>query len=117
MGGSTMTTFTTEQVNVPASATTTNLLSGDLTEFMPVLSEVNVWAVASAANVNMILLADSDVVINDQEITSIGTSINNVDHLIATFLAAAQTRLSLKLRETAGTGTQDVLIKLTVEPA
>ena len=112
-----MTTWQVEQANLSASTTTANLLAGEIVEFTPVLSLVTVWAVSSAGNVNMQLYADSDIVVDDKEIIYIGTSLIDKDHQVAAFYAAPNTRIVLRLRETGGAATTDVLLKVTVEAA
>lgn len=105
-----------ENANLTGSAKTTNLLSGDINEFVPFPAVVNVYAVSSAANVNITILADSDVAVDDKEIINIGTTLNKSDHLIDSFAVGAGTRLAAFLRETAGTATTDVLTGFEIVP-
>lgn len=105
-----------ENANVTASAKTANILSGDINEFVPQMSRVNVYAVSSAANVNISMFADSDIAIDDKEIVAIGTTLDKSQHLQDSFVVAAGTRLALFLRETAGTATTDVLTGVEVLP-
>lgn len=105
-----------ENANVSASTKTANLLSGDVNEFVPQASVVNIYAVSSAANVNVTVLADSDVAIDDKEIVAIGTTLDKSQHLLDSFMVAPGTRLALFLRETAGTATTDVLTGVEVLP-
>jgi len=105
-----------ENANVTASVKTANILAGDINEFVPVRSQVNIFAASSAAGVNITILADSDVAIDDKEIINIGTTLNKSDHLLDSFLVEAGTRLALFLREVDGTATTDVLTGVEVLP-
>jgi len=105
-----------ENVNVTASTKTANLLSGDINEFIPYNAAVSIYCVSSASNVNLTVLADSDVLIDDKEIINIGTTLNKSDHLVDSFNVAAGSRLALFLRETGAAGTQDVLTAVDVQP-
>ena len=108
---------TFNQANLTASTKTANVFSGDINEFVGDDSLVNIYTVSSAAGVNMTLLADQDVAMDDKEIIAIGTTLNKNEHLVASFLVAAGTRLSCFLRETAASATTDVLLALEVIPA
>lgn len=102
--------------NLAANTTTANLLSGDINEFVTVPSQINIFAVTSAAGVALTMLADSDVAIDDQEITGVGTSLDKSQHLLDSFLVQAGTRLALRLRETAGVSTADIITGVEVNP-
>ena len=105
-----------ENANLTASTKTANLLAGDINEFVPEASQINIYAVASAAGVNITILADSDVAIDDKEIIGIGTTLDKSQHLLDSFTVAAGTRLALFLREVDGTATTDVLTGVEVLP-
>lgn len=105
-----------EEANLGANTKSTNRLSGNINEFIPFDATVRLYGIASAADVNITLLADSDVLIDDTEIVNIGTTLNKSDHLLDEFDVAAGTRLGLFLRETGGVATSDVLWGLEVEP-
>jgi len=105
-----------ENANLTASTKTANLLAGDINEFVPYPAVVNVYAVSSAAGVNLSMLADSDVAIDDKEIITIGTTLNKSDHLIDSFAVGAGTRLAATLRETAAAATTDVLTCFEIVP-
>lgn len=107
---------TSNTVNLGANATSGNLLSGDINEFVTVPSQVNIFAVVSAVGTNMTVLADSDVAVNDQEILSIGTSLDKSQHLVDSFLVSAGTRLAITLRDTSGAATNDILVGVEVNP-
>ncbi len=109
--------FATEQANITASAKTANLIAGEQMEFIGEPSVIRVYAVASAANANLAIFADSDVLVDDQEIVNIGTTLNRSDHLIDAFPVAAGTRLFVTLRETAAAATNDVLIAIESDAA
>lgn len=105
-----------ENANLAASTKTGNLLAGDVNEFIPFDASVEVFAVASAANVNLSVFADSDLLVDDKEIINIGATLNDKDHLIDTFLVAEGTRLAAFLRETGAVATTDVLTKFVITP-
>lgn len=105
-----------EELNLAANAKTTNRLSGNINEFVPFDAEVNIYAVSSAGGINIQLLADSDVLIDDTEIVTIGTTLNKSDHLLDSFNVAAGTRLGLFLREVDGVATVDVLWGVEIIP-
>jgi len=107
---------TSNTVNLGANATSANLLSGDINEFVTVPSQVNIFAVSSAIGTNITVLADSDVAVDDQEILAIGTSLDKSQHLVDSFLVAAGTRLSARLRDTSGAATNDILVGVEVNP-
>ncbi len=107
---------TSNTVNLGANAKSANLLSGDINEFVTVPSQVNIFAVSSAAGTNLTVLADSDVAIDDQEILGIGTSLDKSQHLADSFLVAAGTRLAIFLRDTTGAATNDILVGVEVNP-
>jgi len=102
--------------NLAANTTTANLLSGDINEFVTVASQVNIFATSSAAGTNITALADSDVAVDDQEIINIGTSMDKSQALVDSFLVAPGTRLSLRLRDTSGASTNDILTGVEVNP-
>lgn len=105
-----------ENANLAASTKTANILAGDINEFVPYPAVVNVYAVSSASNVNINVLADSDVAIDDKEIVAIGTTLNRSDHMIDSFAVGAGTRLALTLRETGAVATTDVLTAVEIVP-
>lgn len=107
---------TNNQVNLGANATSANLLSGDINEFVTVPSQVNIFAVSSAIGTNITVLADSDVAVDDQEILGIGTTLDKSQHLVDSFLVGAGTRLVLRLRDTSGAATNDILTGVEVNP-
>lgn len=107
---------TSNTVNLGANATSANLLAGDINEFVTVPSQVNVFAASSAVGTNITALADSDVAVDDQEILSIGTSLDKSQHLVDSFLVNAGTRLAIRLRDTSGAATNDILVGVEVNP-
>lgn len=107
---------TSNTVNLGANATSANLLAGDINEFVTVNSQVNIFAASSAIGTNITVLADSDVAVDDQEILSIGTSLDKSQHLVDSFLVSAGTRLAIRLRDTSGAATNDILVGVEVNP-
>ena len=104
------------QLNLGANAKSSNLLSGDINEFVPVDSQVNIYGVSSAVGTNITVLADSDVAIDDQEIVAIGTTLNKSDHLLDSFAVGGGTRLAIFLRDTSGAATNDINTGVEVLP-
>lgn len=102
--------------NLAASTKTANLLAGDINEFVAVPSMVTIYAISSATGVRMTVLASSDVVVDDKEITAIGTSLIVPDNLRTSFAVGAGTRLACFLRETAAVATTDVPLAVDVDP-
>lgn len=102
--------------NLAASTKTANILQGDINEFVPQNSAVSVYAISSATGVRMTILAGTDVVVDDKEITAIGTSLLIPDHLRTSFMVRGGTRLAIFLRETAGAATTDVPMAIDVDP-
>ncbi len=111
-----MPSHTTNSVNLTASVKTANLLAGDILEFIPYNAVVKVYGVSSAIGVNMIVMADSDVAVDDKEIPFVGTTLSKSDHLVDSFMVRAGTRLAVFLRETAAAGTIDVYTHIEVIP-
>ena len=102
------------QANLSASTKTSNILSGDVNEFPAYDSLVNIYAVSSAGGVRITMSVDNEVVIDDKEIVSIGTTLDKSQHLLDSFDISGGSRLSLTLRETAGARTTDVLLGVEV---
>lgn len=102
--------------NLTASTKTSNIYAGDVNEFVSQDSQVNIYAVSSAIGVNLTVYADSDIAIDDKEITAIGTTLDKSAHLMDSFTVFAGTRLSLFLRETAAAATTDVYTAIEVIP-
>ena len=102
--------------NLAASTKTANILAGDINEFVSVPSQVTIYGISSASGVRMTVQASADTVVDDKEITAIGTSLLIPDHMRTQFFVGAGTRLALYLRETAGAATTDVPIAVDVDP-
>lgn len=111
-----MATMSGEEANLAASTKTTNLLAGQVFEFVTAPSRITLSAVSSAANVNVQMMADNETAVDDREIVGIGTSLLFPDHVISSFNVRAGTRLSLFLRETGAAATTDVLWRVDVDP-
>ena len=103
------------QVNLAASTKTTNLLLATDLAFAPADGTISIYGVSSAAGVNMEVGVGSEKAIADREILMIGTTINKLDHEIASFDVAGGSPLSLFLRETAAAATTDVLLIIEFE--
>lgn len=107
--------FATEQANLAANTKTANLMQGEQLEFIGEASLVRIFAVSSAADINLSVFADSDVLVDDQEIVNIGTTVNRSDHMIDAFPVAPGTRLFVTLRETGGVATVDTLVSIETD--
>ena len=102
--------------DVTALSTTSNLLSGDVNEFVTYPAEVKIYACSSALGIRMSAFADTDLLIDDKEVVAIATSIDTTAHLVDTFQVAPNTRLAIRLRETANVSTSDVLTAIEINP-
>lgn len=107
---------TSNTIDIAANTTSANLLSGDINEFVTVNSQVNLFAVASAADIKITMLADSDVAVDDQQIVAIGTTLDKSQHLVDSFLVSAGTRLALRIRNDSAATTTDILTGVEVNP-
>lgn len=107
---------TAYSANITALSKTANLLNGDNNEFVPYDALISIRAVSSATGIRLNILADSDVLMSDQEIPYIGTTLIDDQHVIDSFEVEAGTRLSATLRETANVGTTDVYFSVEITP-
>ena len=111
-----MPTSTFVNANIGANTKSANLLAGDINEFVPFRAQVSVYAVNNEDDVNMTVLADSDVVVDDTAIVFVGATVDKSAHLIDSFVVNPGTRLAIFLRETGGAATADVLTIVDVTP-
>ena len=107
---------TINSVNLAANTRSSNILAGNINEFVTVRSRVSIAQVSSASGVRVTFIGGSDIGIDDAEILGIGTTLLYPDHLIDTYLVEAGTRMLITLRETAGVATTDVLTSIDVQP-
>jgi len=111
-----MPSSTIYSANLASGAKSANLLAGDINEFVPRLSQVNIYAVASAIGIKLSVNADSDIAIDDKEIPYVGTTLDKSAHLIDSFMVVGGTRLSATIRETAAVATTDTYLSVEVLP-
>jgi hypothetical protein len=111
-----MPSSTIYSANLTASTKTANILAGDINEFITQMSQVTIYCVSSATGVRITVLADSDVAVDDKEISAIGTTLDKSDHVLDSFVVGPGTRLACFLRETAAAGTTDVYTCVEVIP-
>lgn len=103
--------------NIAALAKSTSVLAGDVAcENINYPAHVKVNAVSSASGIKLTMFADTDLVIDDKEITNIGTSMNELDSTFAEFDIDAVTKLALIYRETANVATTDIILTVEVTP-
>lgn len=102
--------------NQAALSTSSNLLSGDVNEFVPYPALVQVRAVSSATGMRISMFADTDLLVDDKEIPYIGTSLIDKDHVIDSFQVDAGTRLAIRGRETANVATTDYYVSVEITP-
>lgn len=100
------------QDNLTASTKTGNLLANTDLAQAPDDGTIYLYGVSSAAGVNLEFGVANDKAVSDREILKIGTTISRSDHMLANFNVAAGSPLSLFLRETAASGTTDVLLEI-----
>lgn len=108
---------TNNSANLAASTKTANLLSSTDLAFAPDDGIITLWAVSSAAGVNIEFGVGPDKAVTDREIVSIGTSLDMLSHVVAQFPVAGGAPLAMFFRETAGVATTDVLWKVEFEEA
>jgi len=111
-----MPSISVNSVDLAANTRTGNIIAGDPNEFLAYPATVNVYQVSSASGIRSAIYADTDVVVDDKEILSIGTSIDTSAHLMSSFEVEAGTRLSVFLRNTTATATFDVLTLIDIQP-
>jgi len=102
--------------NLAANTKSSNLLAGDVNEFIPYDALVQIRSVTSAVGIRMSVFADSDLLVDDKPIPYIGTSLVDKDHVIDSFEVSAGTRMAITLRETVGVATTDTYLGLEVTP-
>jgi len=108
-------TFTS--TNIAANSTTANLLAGQTYEFLPAYDcQVALRVVSSASGIKLTAQADGESYIDDQEIPFIGTTLIDNEHVMDTQEISAGTRLLIRLRETAGVATTDVIGSVEITP-
>lgn len=108
------TTF--NNVNLTANTTSSNLLAGNINEFVTQRSVVTFYLIASAAGIKVKILASSDVAVDQAEVITIGTSLIIPDNMFVSFPVGPGTRLAITLTETAGVSTTDTLGAVDVVP-
>ena len=104
-------------LNRASNSKSSNLLSGDVNEFVPYNATITVYGCTSALGMRMSFLADSDVVIDDKEIPYISTSLDVSAHFIDSFDVAGGTRLAVFLRDVSGVATTDTYVAVDIQPA
>lgn len=104
------------QLNLTANTRSSNLLAGNINEFIPQKSVVTFYLKSSATGIKATILASSDVSSDSVEINSIGTSLAIPDDLFDSFVVGPGTRLALFLQETAGVSTTDIIGAVDVQP-
>lgn len=112
-----MAKFTTSVSNISALFKSTSVLAGDVAcEIINYDAHVKVNAVSSASGIKLTMFADTDLIIDDKEITNIGTSMNELDSTFAEFDIEAGTKLALLYRETANVATSDIILSVEITP-
>jgi len=112
-----MAKFTTSISNIAALFKSTSVLAGDVAcEIINYDAHVKVNAVSSASGIKLTMFADTDLIIDDKEITNIGTSMNELDSTFAEFDIEAGTKLALLYRETANVATSDIILSVEITP-
>lgn len=102
--------------NQAALSKSSNLLAGDVNEFIPYDAEIAIRSVSSAVGMRLSVFADSDLIVDDKEIPFIGTTLIDKDHVIDTFQVDAGTRLAITGRETANVATTDYYVSVEITP-
>jgi len=92
----------TGSASVPADSTTTNLIAGDINEFLGRPSVVSLFITAAAAGLRAQLLVGKDVVIDDQEVSDANRFPQTPEDFLARGGGMAGERITLRLRNTTG---------------
>ncbi len=106
----------TDVQSVPANTTTANVLAGKASEFVSEPSVVTIGIAASAVGLHATVVIGTEVVVDDQEVSSINRMPQFPEDVLAEGGAFASDRITVRLRNsTAGAITG--FTKINVTPA
>lgn len=106
----------TDVQSVAANTTTSNILAGKAKEFCEEASIITVGVNASAVGLRCSLIIGSEVVIDDQEVSSINRMPQFPEDALAEGGAFAGDRITLRLRNTTA-GAITGFTKINISPA
>lgn len=102
--------------SVAANTTTANLLAGKSQEFVTEPSVVTIGVAASAVGLNATVVVGSEVVVDDQEVSSINRMPQFPEDVLAEGGAFPSDRINVRLRNTTG-GAITGFVKVNITPA
>lgn len=102
--------------SVAANTTTANVLAGKAMEFVQEPSVVTVGIAASAVGLMATVVVGSEVVVDDQEVSSINRMPQFPEDVLAEGGAFASDRITVRLRNSTG-GAITGFVKINVTPA
>ena len=113
-----MPTISGTTLNIASGAVTANVLAGNTYEFLPYDAHIEVYAARSAAAdlVNLSVNVGQDVVIDDNLIPFVATSLDTSAHLVDQFDAEGGSRLILRFREGSAVATSDIVWMVNIVP-
>lgn len=106
----------TDVQSVAANTTTANVLAGKSMEFVPEASVVQIGITASAVGLRATVVIGSEVVVDDQEVSSINRMPQFPEDILAEGGAFPSDRITVRLRNTTG-GAITGFTKINLSPA
>lgn len=106
----------TDVQSVGAGVTTANILAGKALEFVPEPSVVTIGINASAVGMRATVVIGTEVVVDDQEISSINRMPQFPEDVLAEGGAFGGDRINIRLRNTTG-GAVTGFTKINISPA
>lgn len=106
----------TDVQSVAANTTTANILAGKASEFVSESSIVSIGINASAVGLRATVVIGTEVVVDDQEVSSINRMPQFPEDILAEGGAFPQDRITVRLRNTTG-GAITGFTKLNITPA
>ena len=106
----------TDVQSVAANTTTANILAGKSMEFVPEASIINIGIAASAVGLHATVVIGTEVVVDDQEVSSINRMPQIPEDTLAEGGAFPGDRITVRLRNSTG-GAITGFTKINVTPA
>ncbi len=106
----------TDVQSVAANTTTSNILAGKNKEFLDEPSVLEIGVCASAAGLRATVVIGTEVVVDDQEVSSANHMPIFPDDVLAEGGGFAGDRITLRLRNTTG-GALTAFTKINISPA
>lgn len=106
----------TDVQSVAANTTTANILAGKANEFVAESSVVTIGIAASAVGLHASVIIGSEVVVDDQEVSSINRMPQFPEDVLAEGGAFASDRITIRLRNSTGAAITG-FTKINITPA